>query len=128
MFLRQGEQFVYAKRRAVFRPDVMLCCMHGKNGEDGQFAAICDASSLPYTCCGVDSSALGMNKWFSKLACLGLKIPVVKGCVIREEDIEELLNIGKKTVFIWEENAGEISVCFLHISASKTACPWGARA
>ena len=31
-----------------------------------------------------------------------------RGHVIREEDVEELLNIGKKTVFIWEENAGEL--------------------
>ena len=39
----------------------------------------------------------------------GFKGPAFKrGHVIREEDIEELLNIGKKTVFIWEENAGEL--------------------
>ena len=31
-----------------------------------------------------------------------------RGHVITPEDIPELLNIGKKTVFIWEENAGEI--------------------
>ena len=39
----------------------------------------------------------------------GFKGPAFRrGHVIREEDVEELLNIGKKTVFIWEENAGEI--------------------
>lgn len=31
-----------------------------------------------------------------------------RGHIIREEDIPHLLNLGKKTVFIWEENAGEI--------------------
>ena len=31
-----------------------------------------------------------------------------RGHVIRREDVEELLNLGKRTVFIWEENAGEI--------------------
>ena len=31
-----------------------------------------------------------------------------RGHVIREEDVEELLNLGKRTVFIWEDNAGEI--------------------
>ena len=42
-----------------------------------------------------------------------------RGHVIREEDIEELLNIGKKTVFIWEENAGEIHEedCALRMAA-----------
>lgn len=42
-----------------------------------------------------------------------------RGHVIREEDIEELLNIGKKTVFVWEENAGEIHEedCALRMAA-----------
>ncbi len=31
-----------------------------------------------------------------------------RGHVIREEDIPSLLDIGKRTVFVWEENAGEI--------------------
>lgn len=42
-----------------------------------------------------------------------------RGHVIREEDVEELLNIGKRTVFIWEENAGEIheEECALRMAA-----------
>ena len=42
-----------------------------------------------------------------------------RGHVIREEDIGELLNIGKKTVFVWEENAGEIHEedCALRMAA-----------
>ena len=39
----------------------------------------------------------------------GFKGPAFRrGHVIREEDVEELLNIGKKHVFVWEENAGEL--------------------
>lgn len=42
-----------------------------------------------------------------------------RGHVIQEEDVEELLNIGKRTVFIWEENAGEIheEECALRMAA-----------
>ena len=42
-----------------------------------------------------------------------------RGHVITEEDIPKLLDIGKKTVFIWEENAGEIHEddCALRMSA-----------
>ena len=50
----------------------------------------------------------------------GFKGPAFKrGHVIRDEDIEELLNIGKQTVFIWEENAGELHEedCALRLSA-----------
>ena len=31
-----------------------------------------------------------------------------RGHVIKEEDISELLNLGKRTIFVWEENSGEI--------------------
>ncbi|MBQ8663872.1 MAG: molybdopterin-binding protein [Eubacterium sp.] len=31
-----------------------------------------------------------------------------RGHIIKETDIEELLNIGKQHIFVWEENAGEI--------------------
>ncbi len=31
-----------------------------------------------------------------------------RGHVIQEEDIPKMLDIGKRTVFVWEENAGEI--------------------
>ena len=31
-----------------------------------------------------------------------------RGHIIREEDVEHMLNIGKRTVFVWEEHAGEI--------------------
>lgn len=31
-----------------------------------------------------------------------------RGHIIREEDVPKLLDYGKKTVFVWEENAGEI--------------------
>ena len=42
-----------------------------------------------------------------------------RGHVIREEDVEALLNIGKRTVFVWEENAGEIHEedCALRMAA-----------
>ena len=31
-----------------------------------------------------------------------------RGHIIREEDIPRMLDVGKKTVFVWEENAGEL--------------------
>lgn len=42
-----------------------------------------------------------------------------RGHVIKEEDIPELLDLGKKTVFIWEENAGELHEedCALRMAA-----------
>lgn len=42
-----------------------------------------------------------------------------RGHIIREEDIPHLLDIGKKTIFVWESNAGEIHEedCALRMAA-----------
>lgn len=42
-----------------------------------------------------------------------------RGHVIQQEDIERLLDLGKRTVFIWEDNAGEIHEedCALRLAA-----------
>ncbi len=42
-----------------------------------------------------------------------------RGHVITEEDIPQLLDLGKRTVFVWEENAGEIHEedCALRMAA-----------
>jgi len=42
-----------------------------------------------------------------------------RGHVIREEDVPRLLDLGKRTVFIWEENAGEVHEedCALRMAA-----------
>lgn len=42
-----------------------------------------------------------------------------RGHVIAEEDIPQLLDLGKRTVFVWEENAGEIHEedCALRMAA-----------
>ena len=42
-----------------------------------------------------------------------------RGHVIKEEDINELLNLGKRTIFVWEEQAGEIHEddCALRMAA-----------
>ncbi len=42
-----------------------------------------------------------------------------RGHIIREEDIPHMLDIGKQTIFVWEENAGELHEedCALRLSA-----------
>lgn len=54
--------------------------------------------------------AVGMTLCHDMTAMFdGFKGPLFKrGHVIEEGDIQKMLDIGKKTVFVWEENAGEI--------------------
>ena len=54
--------------------------------------------------------AVGMTLCHDMTAMFdGFKGPLFKrGHVIVEDDVQKMLDIGKKTVFVWEENAGEI--------------------
>ena len=49
--------------------DCMLMCCHGGEGENGCFSALMEINDIPYTCSGVLSSALTMDKRASKVTC-----------------------------------------------------------
>lgn len=47
--------------------DVAFLCTHGKGGEDGQLQGMLELLGIPYTCPGVQASALAMDKAKSKI-------------------------------------------------------------
>ena len=47
--------------------DRVFIALHGKHGEDGTIQRILDAMEVPYTGSGVTASAIGMDKWQTKL-------------------------------------------------------------
>lgn len=49
-------------RREVVRLDVVLPVLHGRLGEDGAIQGLLELSGIPYAGCGVQSSALCMDK------------------------------------------------------------------
>ncbi len=57
--------------------DVCLPCIHGQYGEDGILQGVLEALSLPYIGCGVESSALAMNKRLTKLLAQEAGIPTL---------------------------------------------------
>jgi D-alanine-D-alanine ligase len=56
--------------------------LHGRYGEDGTIQGVLELMGIPYTGSGVMASALGMDKWRSKLLwrAAGLPVPGVHGC------------------------------------------------
>lgn len=54
--------------------DVVLPVLHGKLGEDGAIQGLLDLSGIPYVGCGVQSSALGMDKSLTYLVAAGAGI------------------------------------------------------
>lgn len=49
-----------------FQPDVAFIALHGPFGEDGTMQGLLELLNIPYCGCGVLSSAIGMNKIFTK--------------------------------------------------------------
>ena len=65
--------------------------MHGKYGEDGCVQGILEILGIPYTGCGVMSSAICMNKEYTKRILTTCKdIPLIKSVFVRKgEDVNE---------------------------------------
>jgi D-alanine-D-alanine ligase len=56
-------------------PSHVFIALHGRLGEDGKVQALLEHLRIPYTGSGVAASALGMDKWRTKLAWLASGIP-----------------------------------------------------
>ncbi len=93
--------------------DVAFPVLHGRDGEDGTIQGLLELARIPYVGCGVLSSALSMDKLYTKLIVdrLGITQAEYEPVMAEElEDMEEVTaRIEKKfsyPVFIKPSNAG----------------------
>lgn len=56
--------------------DRVFLILHGRGGEDGTLQGALELMGIPYTGSGVMASALGMDKWRTKLVWQGAGLPV----------------------------------------------------
>lgn len=56
--------------------DRVFNILHGPFGEDGTLQGALEALGVPYTGCGVMASAIGMDKWRTKLLWKGAGLPI----------------------------------------------------
>ncbi len=80
---RDGQVFLYALhgrrffRKPVTALDVALPIVHGTNAEDGTLQGYLQTLGLPYAGCDVTSSAVGMDKFITKVLLKHCGIPVL---------------------------------------------------
>ena len=57
--------------------DIAFPIMHGKNGEDGTLQGLCEMAGIPIAGCGMESSAIGMDKNLAHILAreAGVKVP-----------------------------------------------------
>jgi D-alanine-D-alanine ligase len=57
--------------------DVAFPLLHGSHGEDGTIQGLLELADLPYVGCGVEASAVGMDKLMTKVALRAAGLPVL---------------------------------------------------
>ncbi len=79
----------------VIPVDVVFPVLHGLNGEDGTIQGLCELAGIPYVGCGVASSAVCMDKAFTKLIARSLKIPQADYYIFSDAQLEDIQSVLK---------------------------------
>lgn len=75
--------------------DVAFLALHGPLGEDGTMQGFCEMLGLPYTGSGVLSSAMAMDKEFTKRLYRESGLPVAPDLVIHKQSITDMAETAK---------------------------------
>ena len=75
---------------AAIHPDIVFLGLHGKGGEDGCIQGFLELAGIPYTGPGVASSAICMNKIFTKRVLSEAGLPTAPFFVMRREKCADL--------------------------------------
>ncbi len=93
--------------------DVVFPVLHGMYGEDGTVQGIFELSRIPYVGCGVLSSAVSMDKYYTKIIVDTLGIRQAKYVPVRRGELKDMESVVKRVeenvpypVFIKPCNAG----------------------
>lgn len=77
--------------------DRAFIALHGRHGEDGTIQGVLELMQIPYTGSGVMASALGMDKWRTKLLWQAAGLPVPAYALLAADsdfaDLEEELGL-----------------------------------
>lgn len=109
-----GGFFVLDDPFTVFQVDVVFPIMHGPHAEDGTLQGVFELANIPYVGSSVVSSAVCMDKAFSKMLFKANDIPSCNCTVVSEYDFlnskESILNNIRKEftypVFVKPSNMG----------------------
>jgi D-alanine-D-alanine ligase len=85
----------------VLKPDVVIPVLHGLYGEDGTVQGLFELAGIPYVGCGVLSSAVGMDKAYTKIIFEKAGIPQGDYLVFSKKEIRN--DIEKVVVSVEEK-------------------------
>ncbi|HHX72810.1 MAG TPA: D-alanine--D-alanine ligase [Clostridiales bacterium] len=71
------------------RPDCVFPVLHGENGEDGSMQGLFRLANIPFVGSSVTSSAICMDKAFTKMLCERAEIAQAEWLLVYKKEIEE---------------------------------------
>ncbi len=115
--------FIVDGQKTTF--DAVLCGIHGTPGEDGKLQGYFELLGLPYTACGVASSAITFNKRYTVAVAAFSGIPVSRSLhYFKEDSIDpgQVFNHLELPLFIKPNNGGS-SIGMSKISTREELVP-----
>ena len=86
--------------------DFAFPVLHGTNGEDGKIQGLFEMMGIPYAGCGVLSSAINMDKGFTKDIFMQYGLPTAKYMLAEDGNEEEVAEHLGFPIFVKPANAG----------------------
>ncbi|WP_200918372.1 D-alanine--D-alanine ligase [Jeongeupia sp. HS-3] len=87
--------------------DRAFLILHGGDGEDGTIQGALEYLGVPYTGCGVMASAIGMDKWRTKLMWQAVGLPVPAYLLLdAQSDFDAVIPKLGSPVFVKPSNGG----------------------
>jgi D-alanine-D-alanine ligase len=100
-----GERSLHELEAQAF--DRVFVVLHGRFGEDGCIQGMLEMMEIPYTGSGVMASAIGMDKWRTKLLWEAAGIPVARHVLLDEaSDFERVARDLGLPLFVKPSNEG----------------------
>ncbi len=95
------------------RVDLAFPVLHGKYGEDGTIQGLFELAQIPYVGCGVIASALGMDKFYTKIVVDTIGVRQAKFVGIRAYELRDMEKVTARVeesltypVFVKPSQAG----------------------
>lgn len=109
----RGVIFLDGNKVSTEKVDVVFPVLHGLYGEDGTVQGLLELAKIPYVGCGVVSSAVSMDKLFTKIIADNIGVPQAKYVPVYKKELEKINMVTEKVeatlsypVFIKPSNAG----------------------
>lgn len=107
----------------IIRFDVAFIMVHGSPGEDGRLQGYFDMVGLPYTSCDALTSALTMNKAYTKAVLAGITdLHLAKSVQLFDEQRTEAVELVQQTLtlpYFVKPNAGGSSIGMSKVKANE---------